>query len=156
MRRNLLQQRAQFLTRWAVTSESISGLCRKLVGWNIKLICWENFQMSENIWRKWEQIMLGRVRSCKIASTKMYFHHPNKKKTGKRVASPSSKTHLRLKTIYRESKTKLIWGCWLLVANAVWLMTRSLKMKITYLRWEENKDIKLFLRKCLDQEGKTP
>lgn len=67
--------------------------------------------MSGNRWRKREQKMLGRVRSCKNSSTKMYFHHPNKKKIGKRVASPSSKTQLRLKIIFRQSKTKLIWGC---------------------------------------------
>lgn len=62
------------------------------------------------------------------------------------MASPSRRNQLRLKTIYRQSKTKRIWGCWLPVANAVWLMTHSLEIKITHPRWEENKDIKLFLR----------
>lgn len=67
--------------------------------------------MSENIWRKQEQKILGRVRSCKIASTKMYFHHSNKKKIEKKKDFTKQQTALRLQIIYRQSKMKLIWRC---------------------------------------------
>jgi len=83
----------------------------------------------------------------------MYFHHPNKKKTGKRVALPSSKKQLRLKIIYRLSKKKLIWGCSskCSVANDTDCGNENYSSK---MRTKQRH--KMFLRKCLDQEGETP
>lgn len=88
--------------------------------------------MSENIWRK--QI-LGRVRSCKIASTKMYFHHSNKKKIEKKKkrlhkAANSIKITDNLQTVQNEINMEMLT----IVVNAVQLVIQTMEMKINYQR----------------------
>lgn len=122
----------------------------------MKLICKENCLMSENIWRKQEQKILGRVRSCKIASTKMYFHHSNKKKIGKKkrlhIAANIIKITDNLQTVQNEINMEMLTT----VVNALQLVIQTTEMKINYQRWGQNKDMKLFSMKCLDHESETP
>lgn len=91
--------------------------------------------MSENIWRKQEQKILGRVRSCKIASTKTYFHHSNKKKRKKKKkslhkAANSIKITDNLQTVQIEINMEMLT----IVVNALQLVIQTMEMKINYQR----------------------
>lgn len=81
--------------------------------------------------------MLGRVRSCKIASTKVYFHHSNKKKTEKKKKKSDFTKQQRAVKITDNLQTvqnKINMGMLTTLANAVWLMIQTVEMKITHRR----------------------